>query len=78
MEFVVTITRTRTAVNEVTVVASSEDEAKERALDWMNNGQDWSDSDEFIIDHDDCAGSSAALDDTEWIADSATHTNKGN
>jgi len=76
MEFVVTITRTRTAVNEVTVVASSEDEAKERAEDWMNNGQDWSDSDEFVADHDDCADAGRE-DDTEWIADSATHTNKG-
>jgi len=48
----------------VTVIASSPEEAKARAVDWMNNGQDFSSSDEYVIDYDD----DPRAQQDEWFA----------
>jgi hypothetical protein len=52
----------------VTVNASSPEEAKARAEDWLNNGQDWSDSDEFVTDHEDDPFAGHGLEDmNDWV-----------
>ena len=51
--YTVGLSKTQTLSATVTVNASSPEEAKARAEDWLNNGQDFSDSDEFVTDHDD-------------------------
>jgi hypothetical protein len=53
---------------DVTVLASSPEEAKAKAEDWLNNGQDHSDSDEFVTDHDDYPLGGRGFDDSAWEA----------
>ena len=54
----------------ITVNASSPAEAKARAEDWLNNGQDFSDSDEFVTDHDDNPFGGHGLEDmNDWIGE---------
>jgi len=69
-EYTVGLQRTQIVAAVVTVKASSPEEAMARAEDWMNNGRDWSDSDEFVTDVDDDPYGGHGLDDAEWSADS--------
>lgn len=68
-EYTVGLHKTQIVSATVTVKASSPGEARARAEDWMNNGQDWSDADEFVTDHDDNPFGGRGFDDAEWKAE---------
>jgi len=65
-QYTVPLVKTQLMFADVTVLASSPEEAKARAEDWMNNGQDHSDSDEFVTDHDDNPFGGSGFDDAAW------------
>ena len=64
--YTVGLSKTQTLSATITVNASSPEEAKARAEDWLNNGQDFSDSDEFVTDHDDNPFGGSGFDDAAW------------
>jgi len=67
-EYTVPLVRTKIEFADVTVLASSPEEAKAKAEDWLNNGQDHSDSDEFVTDHEDDPLGGRGFDDAAWEA----------
>ena len=71
-EWTIWLHKPQTLSATVTVKASSQLEAAERAEDWLNNGQDHSDSDEFVTDHND--DPFPGEDDSVWLtADARDH-----
>ena len=69
-EYTVGLSKVQTLFATVTVNATSLEEAKARAEDWLNNGQDHSDSDEFVTDHDDNPFGGHGLEDmNDWKAE---------
>jgi len=67
-EYTVDLVKVQTQTATIIVNASSPEEAKARAEDWLNNGQDNSDSDEFIVDHDDDPFGGRDFQEIEWKA----------
>ena len=66
-EYKIGLIRTKLEFADVTVKASSPEEAKARAVDWLNFGG-LSDAEEFVTDHNDDPYGGRGFDDALWEA----------